>query len=187
MKRTFFCLCLLLLISTNAGAQVNPIQCNPFATPVTLHTANTSGVVADFNMSCTAGRVGGGVSNMDFQFFLFVPEIDTGSWTLTQGANTYSGTLVGTQDVRFPSVAFDTSLPTLDFEMSGVTVNPSLFGPGFTYLEAIAVDGPIALDIQDPTLVVAFNDQSPEPATFPLAAAVLGFGSLLARRSHRVA
>ena len=170
-----------------ASAQVGTsIDCLPGITPAVpvFNPASTVGVVADYTIFCTnTGFNGAGpVASENFDFFMNVTELNTGAWTLTQASNTYTGTLAASNQVEFLGVAYDTNRPTLSFELHGVKVNPSLWGPGFVFREDATIAGLVTpLFSSSPDLVVGLN--SPEPGTLALVGMAL---LLLSQRRHRV-
>ena len=110
------------------------------------------------------------------------PVLNSGGWTLTQDANSYRGMFISTNGVNFTGVAYETSLPTLRFELHGVEVSPIAQGPIFIYTETVSVSGAVSVTLlRNPSQLVAVNAESPEPSTLLLAAAALGM-VLLARR-----
>jgi hypothetical protein len=176
-----------LIAAAAAYAQVpGSSSCLPGVTPAppTFPLISTVGIVSDYTLFCTnTGFVGGPVASLNFDFFMNVsPELNTGSWTLTQGVNTYSGTFIPGNLVSFTGVTYNTNIPTLSFEIHGVEVNPSMWGPSFVYLETVTISGPLTVHLPvDPIETVAFNANSPEPSTMPLAGMALGV-LLVARR-----
>jgi hypothetical protein len=162
-------------------------SCLPGVTPAppTFPLISTTGVVSDYTLFCTnTGFVSGPIASMNFDFFMNVTVLNTGGWTLTQGLNTYSGTFTPGNLVAFAGVAYDTNQPTLSFEIHGVKVNPSLWGPSFQYLEDFAESGPLSITfIGNPIQTVAFNANAPEPSTVSLAAMALGVVVLARRRT----
>jgi len=114
------------------------------------------------------------------EFFLSAAVLNTGPWTLTQGINTYSGTQFGNV-VFFQAVLYDTTQPTLSFEIHGVQVNPSLWGVSFVYRETVSFSGNILPGFEnDPIQVVGRNADAPEMSTLTLAAGALA--ALLVRK-----
>jgi hypothetical protein len=174
----------LLLGSVAAcNAQIQPIDCLAGITPFvpTFSLSSTVGVVADYTLFCTAGRVSGPTVAENFTFFLNTTAL-TAPWTLTEASNTYVGTRGASNEVFFLGVAFDTSKPTLSFEIHGMEVDPSTMPPGFTYFEDLAVSGPLTLNIvNDPIQLVGVN-AAPEPSTFGLAGLALA-AAIFRRRS----
>jgi hypothetical protein len=170
-------LVLTLLITTVFVAQAAPADsCNPFTPfPTLLSAIATSGAVGDLDISCS-NTSNIGVLTMNVQFTLTVPVLNTGGWTLTQGANSYTGSLFGPDAVRFTGVQYDTSLSTLSFSFTGLQVNPSLEPVGFAYHEFEAFTGPTVPTLNSSDVIVAFNDNAPEPGTWLL----LGSGMLAA-------
>jgi hypothetical protein len=170
-----------------AHAQVaGSIDCLAGVTPAppTFSLLSTVGVVSDYTLFCTnTGFVRGSVGQETFDFFMNVPEINTGTWTLTEGANSYNGIFGPSNTVEFQNVAYDTNQASYSFELHGVEVNPSLWPAGFEYQEFLSVAGGVTLPIPNPTQTVAFNADAPEPSTLWLAAVALG-GVLLRRRAN---
>ena len=153
--------------------------------PPTFPLINTVGVVSDFQLFCTnSGFISGPIASLNMSFFMNVTELNSGGWTLTQGANTYRGTFIPGNTISFTGVTYNTNLPTLTFEIHGVEVNPSLWGPDFIYRETVGISGTLSVTLPpDPSQTVAFNANSPEPSTLLLAAAALGMVLLAGRRS----
>lgn len=138
-----------------AGYAQTPLaSCVPGVTPgIPLFSpSSTIGVVGDYTLSCTnIGFLGAPVASLNFDFFMNVSEINTGSWTLTQGLNAYPGSLFSSNTVEFLGVAYDPNQPTLSFELHGVEVNPSLWGPLFIYQETSTVAGSLSVNIPNPS------------------------------------
>ena len=179
------CLSVALLLGSVAAstAQVPPIDCLAGITPSvpTFSVSSTLGVVADYTLFCSAGLVSGPTVAENFTFFLNTTAL-TAPWTLTEASNTYVGTRGASNEVFFLGVAFDTSKPTLSFEIHGMEVNPSTMPPGFPLLRGFGANGPLTLNIvNDPIQLVGVN-AAPEPSTFGLAGLALA-AAIFRRRS----
>jgi hypothetical protein len=74
---------------------------------------------------------------------------------------------------------FEPTLPTLDFSIQGIQVNPSLWGHDFQFLEDVQAAGNTTVMISNSVQLVAVNAESPEPSNLWLA--VLSAEALLAR------
>jgi hypothetical protein len=167
MKLTRLLLPLLLGSASFAGT-----LCSTGVTSVpTFALTATTGFVGDVTVDCTNTGFGGTgiVGTVNFFFFTSVPLLNIGPWILTQGSNTYTGVFFASNQVRFTGVSYDQNLPAVNFEVSGIEVNPSLSPPSFQYHEDISINGNVSLPLDVPDLRVAVNADSPEPATLPLA------------------
>jgi PEP-CTERM motif len=174
MKTACFRLALLLASAAACTAQIQPIDCLAGITPPvpTFSLSSTIGVVADYTLFCSAGLVSGPTVAENVTFFLNTTAL-TAPWALTEASNTYVGTRGASNEVFFLGVAFDTSKPTLSFEIHGMEVDPSTMPPGFLYLEDSSVNGPLTLNIvNDPIQLVGVN-AAPEPSTFALVGLAL--------------
>jgi hypothetical protein len=157
-----------------ACAQAPIRSCTPLVPLVPLLNATaSSGAVGDTDIACSNSSPGGTILTMNVLFTMAVPVLNTGGWTLTQGANTYTGSLFTPQQVRFTGVQFDTDLPTLTYSFTGIQVNPSLEPAGFVYHEFIAFTGPTVPTLTAGDVVVAINDNAPEPSTWGMMAGAL--------------
>jgi uncharacterized repeat protein (TIGR03803 family) len=131
----------------------------------TLSASSTAGSVADYTLSCsTAPGQSGIVSGISFSFSLNNTILNTGAWSLIQGANTYAGTLAAANEITFTGVSYDLSQPAVTFELQGVQVNPSASVPGAQYDEIVSVSGTTALTVNQPAqgVLVAQNGQATE-------------------------
>lgn len=156
-----------------ACAQGPILSCTPFVPLVPLlHATASSGAVGDTDIGCTNSGPAGTLT-MNVLFSLAVPVLNTGGWTLTQGANSYTGSLFGPQAVRFTGVQYDSTLSTLTYSFTGIQVNPSLEPAGFVYHEFISFSGPAVPTLTAGDVVVAINDNAPEPATWGMMAGAL--------------
>jgi hypothetical protein len=91
---------------------------------------------------------------LTFDYFLNFAVITPGSLTLTNGSDSYSGTIVGTNDVRFQNVPFSSPGNSAQFwTVENVFVNPSWYPAGFNYEESYSG----SLSVTNPTVVVAMN------------------------------
>jgi hypothetical protein len=173
MKTTCITAALFLGSVAACTAQIQPIDCLAGITPSVpvFSVSSTVGVVADYTLFCTAGPVSGPTVAENFTFFLNTTAL-TAPWTLTEASNTYVGTRGASNEVFFTSVAFDTSKPTLSFELHGMEVNPSTLPPGFPFREDFAASGALTLNIADAIQLVGVN-AAPEPSTFGLAGLAL--------------
>lgn len=172
MKR--FCSTLSLLLGSVAIGNANTV-CSTGITPSvpTFSESSTVGVVADFTLSCVNNPAGVGVFDVNFTFFLNDTILDTAAWSLTQGANTYSGTYAPPNEIAFTGVAYDPSAPALSFELHGVEVNPSAAPDGFPYYESLGINGDVSVPVFQPTQLVGEN-ATPEPSALMLASIGLG-------------
>ena len=184
MKQIVLLATLLYLALSVANAQTGTSSCLTGITPSvpTFSLASVVGVVADYTLFCTnPSSASPPPALVNMEFFLNTPVLDTGPWTLTQGPNTYLGTHPVGNAVFIPSVQYDTTQPTLSFELHGVTVNPSLFGPSFVYLEIVSIVGSITPEFSnDPVQTVGRNADAPETSTLLLAVGALA--ALFSRR-----
>ena len=95
----------------------------------TLSASSTAGSVADFTLSCgTRPGQSGVISGISFSFYLSSAILNTGAWSLMQGANTYAGTLTAPNGITFTGVSYDLSQPDVTFQLQGVQVNPERIG-----------------------------------------------------------
>ena len=178
MRTPLVYLALFLSLLYTATAQIAPVaDCTPGITPFvpTFSLSSTVGVVADYTLFCTnTGFSSSPISSLNFAYTLNTTDLNTGAWTLTEGLNTYSGTLFLSNQIRFLGVAYDPNQPTLNFEIHGVEVNPSLLPGGFQYQEVVALNGSfVPTVLGDPVELVAMNEITPEPITLSLAALAL--------------
>src|SRR5215831_3757498 len=112
-------------------------SCDPFITAVPLlNSTATSAAVGDFGINCT-NTSNVGVLTMNVQFTMTVPVLNTGGWRLFQGPNIYFGSLFGGNAVLFTGVQYNTTLASVNFDFSGLQVDPSLQPPGFAYQEFV--------------------------------------------------
>jgi uncharacterized repeat protein (TIGR03803 family) len=128
-----------------------------------LSATSTAGSVADYTLSCsTAPGQSGVVSGISLSFFLSSSILNTGGWSLIQGANTYAGTLAADNEVTFTGVSYDLSQPAVTFQLQSVQVNPSASVPGTQYDEIVSVSGTTALTVNQPAqgVLVAQNGQA---------------------------
>ena len=68
---------------------------------------------------------------------------------------------------------YDSTLPALTYSFTGIQVNPSLEPAGFMYHQFISFSGPSVPVLTNGDVVVAINDNAPEPATSGLIAGAL--------------
>jgi hypothetical protein len=141
--------------------------------PPTFSLSSTLGAVSDYTLFCTnTGFSGAPVASLNFDFFLNGSLLTTGPWMLTQGLNTYSGSLILSNAVQFLGVSYDPNQPTLSFEIHGMEVNPSTFPGGFVYEETSTIAGALSVGITNPVQTVARNANAPEPSTILLVGLV---------------
>src|SRR5262249_1640940 len=135
----------LTLLATAAYAIPPQSNCTTSAASFPIFsTLATTGFVGDYVLSCTnTGFIDGTPGTLQFNFFTFVPQINSGLYNLTDGFNNYAGTFIAPDHVQFNSVVYDPNLTLINFEVSGIEVNPSLNPPGFLYHEALGVNGTI--------------------------------------------
>jgi hypothetical protein len=167
---------------------VTPCTAGAASVPV-FDVTSVSGAVGDYTLDCTGGNptpVGQPSPEVNVIATLFVPVLTPGTWILTEdGVNTASGTLLSPDQVEFLDVPFNPPGPGghLDFEVEGISVNPSLEPPGFQFNEDLAIDGDTSLTIDNPQQLVAVN-AVPEPS-FTLVLAGFGLGAMwFARRMN---
>jgi hypothetical protein len=173
----------LVLLSTAAYSAPQTLCTSGVTSFPIFSVLATTGFVGDFTLSCvnTGFAPGSSTGLLNFGFFLSAPQLNIGPWTLTDGTNNYAGLFVPVSEhIQFTSVLYDPNIPLINFELSGVEVNPSLNPPGYLYLESIGISGSISVPIQNPTIGVAQN--APEPTTMPLAAVAAVIGGMIFRR-----
>ena len=172
----------LVLVSTAAYSAPQTLCTTGVASFPTFSVLATTGFVGDFTISCanTGFAPGSPTGVVNFNFFLSAPELNVGPWTLTDGTNNYAGLFIPLSQIQFSSVIYDPNIPLINFELSGVEVNPSLFPPGFLYQESININGTISLPVTSPTISVAQN--APEPVTLPLTLMAVSIGAMILRR-----
>ena len=151
-----------------AALSANPVaSCTAGATSVPAFSiSSTSGEVGDYTLDCsgTPPPPGMPVPTVNVDAFLNVPILNTGGWTLVDGASDISGTLKTANVVEFDNVPFD--LPTtgtLHLTVEGIFVNPSDEGPGFSFQEIDDITTDFSVSINNQQQEVAVN-AVPEPS-----------------------
>ena len=162
MTRFYFTIALLVGCAAVGNAEVFCTAEITGSAPI-LSASSTAGSVADYTLSCsTPPGQSGIVSGISLSFFLSSTILNTGGWSLIQGANTYAGTLAAANEINFTGVSYDLSQPTVTFQLQGVQVNPSASVPGTQYDEIVSVSGTTELSVSQPNqgLLVAQNGQA---------------------------
>jgi uncharacterized repeat protein (TIGR03803 family) len=127
----------------------------------TLSPSSTAESIADLTLSCSSPPGQSGVVSGNFAFSLNSTILNTGAWSLIQGANTYAGTLAAANQIIFTGVSYDLSQPAFSFQLQGVQVNPSTSVPGTQYYEITSASAATGLLMNQPNqgVLVAQNGQ----------------------------
>ena len=146
-------------------------------------TSAAAGSLGDYTLSCSNGGGVGGPSTLQLDFFAGAPVLAPGSWTLTESvfSSTYTGSLIGANDIRFTGIAYNSSLPSYSFELHGVQVNPGLNPAGFAYHENLSVSPTSVILVSGADQIVGVN-ATPEPSTLILLTVALSALLLLLPR-----
>jgi hypothetical protein len=149
-----------------------------------LSVFSTAGAVGDYLLACvnTGFAPASPTGTVQFDFFANTNILTPGAWTLVENATTYSPALLVGNHISFTGIVYDPNLPTVNFDLQGINVNPSLLPPFFLYQEDLAITGTISLPLTKAVVDVAVNSGTPEPATLFLTATA---GIALLRRRRR--
>src|SRR5579863_3420098 len=175
----------ILLVFVPAMSADPVATCHAGATSIPVFSiSSTSGEVGDYTLDCsgTPPPPGMPVPTVDVDAILNVPILNTGGWTLVDGASDISGTLKTATVVEFDNVPFD--LPTtgtLHLTVEGIFVNPSDEGPGFSFQETDNITTDFSVLINNQEQEVAVN-AVPEPSAL-LVTGVFLLGALWRGRS----
>jgi len=162
---TRFCFTIALLLGCAAAGNAEAFCTAEITGSLpTLSATSTAGSVAGYTLSCTTAPGQSGIVSFSLAFSLNNTILNTGAWSLIQGANTYAGTLAAANEIIFAGVSYDLSQPALSFQLQGVQVNPSASVPGTQYHEIVSVSGTTALTVNQPSqgVLVAQNGQATE-------------------------
>ena len=177
---------LWILLAFVPALSADPVTCNSGAASVPVfNTSSVLGAVGDYTLDCTGGNPtppGDTIPVVDLTAFLNAPILSTGGWILTDGVNMTTGTLGPGNVIDFVGVPFNSpGSGNLDFTVENIFVNPSAQSPGFQFMETVAINGNVPVEIAHQEQLVAEN-AVPEPFT-PVFVG-LGMGAMWLRRKR---